>query len=53
VTQDVERTPAWVKVFGVVTIVVVVVFAVLLVVGGDHGPSRHSAPPHSAVGFGE
>jgi hypothetical protein len=38
-------TPRWVKVFGVVAIVVLVLFVVLLVFGGDHGPSRHSGDP--------
>ena len=36
-------TPRWVKVFGVIALVVVVVFVVLLLArGGEHGPGRHS-----------
>jgi hypothetical protein len=35
-----QRMPGWVKVFGIVALVVVVLFVVLLVTGG-HGPSRH------------
>jgi hypothetical protein len=36
-------TPRWVKVFGVIALVVVVLFVVLLLVrGGEHGPGRHS-----------
>jgi hypothetical protein len=40
-------TPRWVKVFGVVALVLVVLAVVLLLVGG-HGPGRHTggvAPP--------
>jgi hypothetical protein len=34
--------PRWVKVFAIVAIVVVVlVIAVMLLTGGQHGPSRH------------
>jgi hypothetical protein len=35
-----EGTPRWVKVFGIVAVVVVVLFVVLLIAGG-HGPGRH------------
>lgn len=42
-------TPLWVKVFGIIALVVILVFVVLLVTGrgGEHGPSRHGAatPP--------
>lgn len=34
-------TPRWVKVFGIITIVVILLFVVLLLVGG-HNPGRHS-----------
>jgi ABC-type transporter Mla subunit MlaD len=33
-------TPRWVKVFGIVALVVVVLFVVLLLTGG-HDPGRH------------
>lgn len=37
--------PRWVKVFGIVLAVVVLLLAVVFLVGGgNHGPSRHSAP---------
>jgi ABC-type transporter Mla subunit MlaD len=37
--------PRWVKVFGIVGLVVIVLFVILLLTGrGDHGPSRHAAP---------
>jgi hypothetical protein len=43
-------TPRWVKVFAVVAGVVIVLFLVLLLIGG-HGPSRHGirdqTPPAS------
>lgn len=35
-----QSMPGWVKVFGIVALVVVVLFVVLLVTGG-HGPDRH------------
>jgi hypothetical protein len=39
-------TPRWVKVFGLIALVVLVLFVVVLLVGGGkHGPGRHSGPP--------
>jgi hypothetical protein len=35
-------TPTWVKVFGVIAVIVLVAFVVLHLVGG--GPGRHMAP---------
>jgi hypothetical protein len=35
-------TPRWVKVFAIVAGLVVLLVVVLLVFGGEHGPSRHS-----------
>lgn len=36
-------TPRWVKVFGIVALIVVVLVVVMLVVGGgNHGPGRHT-----------
>ncbi len=43
-------TPRWVKVFGLIALVVIVLFVVLLLTGrGDHGPGRHAfeAPPNA------
>jgi hypothetical protein len=37
-------TPRWVKVFGVVALVLVVLVVVTLVIGGNHGPGRHGSP---------
>ncbi len=38
-------TPRWVKVFGVIAIVVIVAFVVLMITGrgGGHGPGRHTS----------
>lgn len=41
-TDNAEGTPRWVKVFGIVALVVVVTVVVVLLIGpGGHGPSRH------------
>jgi hypothetical protein len=42
--MDEHRTPRWVKVFGAVALVIVVLFVILLVSGrgGGHGPGRHA-----------
>lgn len=34
-------TPRWVKVFGIITLVVILLFVVLLLVHGPHRPGRH------------
>ena len=34
-------TPGWVKVFGVLTVLVAALFVVLMLAGGHHGPGRH------------
>ncbi|GAA2417142.1 hypothetical protein GCM10010404_89580 [Nonomuraea africana] len=39
--SDDTGTPRWVKIAGVVTAVLVLLFIVLLLIGGDHGPGRH------------
>jgi hypothetical protein len=33
--------PRWVKVFGIIALVLVVLVVVMLLVGGNHGPGRH------------
>ena len=35
-------TPRWVKVFGIIALLVVLLFAILLLTGGPHGPGRHT-----------
>jgi hypothetical protein len=51
--RSTEETPRWVKVFGIVALVVVVVFVFLLVAGGPHGPSRHLATGMSQPALGD
>lgn len=34
-------TPRWVKVFGIIGLVLVMVVGVMLRAGGEHGPGRH------------
>lgn len=43
--------PRWVKVFGIIAIVVVALFLILLVTGdpGGHGPGRHTGGHTSAA----
>jgi hypothetical protein len=43
--DNAEGTPRWVKVFGIIALVVVIAFAILVLTGrgGDHGPGRHTA----------
>lgn len=42
-TEPTAGAPRWVKVFGVITLVVAVLLvALLLVGGGNHGPGRHT-----------
>jgi hypothetical protein len=41
-------TPRWVKVFGLAALVVLVLFVVVLLIGGgEHGPGRHSPGGHT------
>jgi hypothetical protein len=41
---DAAGTPRWVKVFGIIALVVVLLFVVSLLTGVRHGPTRHTAP---------
>jgi hypothetical protein len=44
------RMPRWVKIFGGISLVIVVIFLFLLLAGGGrHGPGRHLKPSTSAV----
>jgi hypothetical protein len=38
--SSVYRTPRWVKWFGIVTLIAIVLLAVIILTG-DHGPGRH------------
>jgi hypothetical protein len=35
-------TPRWVKVFGIVALVVILLVVIMLLTGGNHGPGRHT-----------
>jgi hypothetical protein len=52
VNTEPERTPRWVKIFGLVSIVVIVLLAAALIFGGgQHGPARHLSPePSTEIG---
>ncbi len=41
-------TPKWVKVFGIIALIVVVLFVVLLFTPGRHGPGRHMGRGNTA-----
>lgn len=38
---DDTRTPRWVKVFGIIALVVLLLFIIMLLTRGSHGPGRH------------
>jgi len=42
-------TPRWVKVFGIIVIVLVLLVVAMMFIGGEHGPGRH-APSGDAGG---
>jgi len=52
-------TPRWVKVFGIVVTVVVLLVVAMMFIGGEHGPGRHTpsgdvggqVPPSSVVEY--
>jgi len=39
--ESTTSTPRWVKVFGIIALVVVLLFVVLLLTRGPHRPGRH------------
>lgn len=39
--RDSTGMPRWVKVFGIIALVLALLFVVMLVGGGRHGPARH------------
>ncbi|MCA1707038.1 MAG: hypothetical protein LC808_28740 [Actinobacteria bacterium] len=45
-SRSTNGTPRWVKVFGGIALVLVLLFVILLLSGrgGGHGPSRHASP---------
>lgn len=50
--DDKEGTPRWVKVSGIVILVLLLLFAVMQFagIGGKHGPGRHIGT-HTSAGF--
>jgi len=44
-------TPRWVKVFGIIAFVLVLLIALVLItgLGGEHGPGRHTPSTEQAV----
>jgi hypothetical protein len=49
--ESTYSTPRWVKVFGIIALVVVLLLIILMLSGGEHGPWRHT-PPSSAIEYG-
>ncbi len=53
-------TPRWAKVFGIIALILVLLFVISLLTGGGHGPGRHTmsgdlsghTPPSSVTGHG-
>lgn len=46
--RESEGMPRWVKVFGIVTgVVVLLLLAAMLIAGGQHGPRRHIPGGHT------
>lgn len=39
--DDNASTPRWVKVFGIIALIVILLFVILFLTRGSHGPSRH------------
>ena len=38
--ESATGTPRWVKVFGIIALVVVLLVVVVMLIGGEHGPGR-------------
>jgi hypothetical protein len=36
--------PRWVKVLGIIAVVLLLVLGIIMLVGGEHGPGRHTPP---------
>ena len=49
-TSTPPRTPRWVKVFGIIALVVVLLLGISLLAGVRHGPGLHT-PPGDAGGY--
>ncbi len=42
-------TPRWVKVFGIIALVLGLLVGIMLLTGGEHGPGRHLPPIEHGV----
>jgi len=40
--ESTTGTPRWVKVFGIIALVLILMLVIMLIAGGDHGPGRHT-----------
>ena len=58
-TGDDTSTPRWVKVFGIIALVVLLIFIIMLLTRGSHGPGRHmrgegrQTPPVALIESGQ
>lgn len=41
--ESTTGTPRWVYVFGIIALIVVLLFVAVMLVGGNHGPGRHTS----------
>jgi hypothetical protein len=37
-------TPRWVKVLGIIIVVLLLLVGIMVLIGGEHGPGRHAPP---------
>lgn len=44
-------TPRWVKVLGLIALVLLLLFVIVMLIGGEHGPSRHRQPSSSGENY--
>ena len=57
--DDTGGTPRWVKVFGIIALVVLLIFIIMLLTRGSHGPGRHmrgegrQTPPVALIESGQ
>jgi hypothetical protein len=42
-------TPRWVKVLGIIIVVLLLLVGIMVLIGGEHGPGRHAPPASEAT----
>jgi hypothetical protein len=42
-------TPGWVKVLGIIIVVLLLLIGIMVFIGGEHGPGRHAPPAIEAT----